>query len=273
MDSVGKDAKTLKICLKASKIQNINGSIRGKDGKPLLPMRMQFGTNVKGYYLQKDTAIDPMQTQMDDSQPNDGWVDPGINAMKSAEVNNSSPIQSFASYLKATELETDATSLPKKSFASVLHGNNSDRPTTKVNFRKMVNPNVIENSDFELPIAAIKAVQHKYKNSLVGFLVGKKVAFPLVKNYITNTWAKFGFKKIMGDDEWVFYFKFSSLKGLEQVLEQGPWLIRNVPLILTKWSPNMTLSKDEVTRVPVWVKMHKVLVVAYSADGLSLIAS
>nr|GEX46816.1 hypothetical protein [Tanacetum cinerariifolium] len=93
------------------------------------------------------------------------------------------------SAIKMTELETEVTHSPKKSFASMLHGNNSDCPTRKVNFRKMVNPNAIENSDFELPTAAVKAVQHKYGNSLV---------------------------------------------GLEQVLEQGPWLIRNIPLILTK---------------------------------------
>ncbi|GKE09033.1 hypothetical protein Tco_1412584 [Tanacetum coccineum] len=35
----------------------------------------------------------------------------------------------------------------------------------------------------------------------------------------------------------------------------------------------MTISKDQVTRVPVWVKFHKVPVVAYSEDGLSLIAT
>ncbi|GJV68038.1 trichome birefringence-like protein 3 [Tanacetum coccineum] len=35
----------------------------------------------------------------------------------------------------------------------------------------------------------------------------------------------------------------------------------------------MTLNKDEVTRVPVWVKIHKVPVVAYTADGLSIIAT
>ncbi|GKE17528.1 trichome birefringence-like protein 3 [Tanacetum coccineum] len=78
---------------------------------------------------------------------------------------------------------------------------------------------------------------------------------------------------MMGDDEGVFYFKFATSKGLEQVLEHGPWLIRNVPLILKKWTPKMTISKDQVTRVPVWVKFHKVPVVAYSEDGLSLIAT
>ncbi|GJY00806.1 methylenetetrahydrofolate reductase 1 [Tanacetum coccineum] len=42
--------------------------------------------------------------------------------------------------------------------------------------------------------------------------------------------------------------------GLEQVLEKGPWMIRNQPLILTKWAPNLELAKDVVKKVPVWVK-------------------
>ncbi|GKB43048.1 RNA-directed DNA polymerase, eukaryota, reverse transcriptase zinc-binding domain protein [Tanacetum coccineum] len=50
-------------------------------------------------------------------------------------------------------------------------------------------------------------------------------------------------------------------------------MIRNTPIILTKWSPNMPLTKDKVTKVPVWVKMHKVPIIAYYKDGLSLIAT
>lgn len=50
-------------------------------------------------------------------------------------------------------------------------------------------------------------------------------------------------------------------------------MIRNQPLILTKWTPNLTLSKDNVTKVHIWVKIHKVPVVAYCEDGLSLIAT
>ncbi|GKB06393.1 hypothetical protein Tco_0834626 [Tanacetum coccineum] len=124
-----------------------------------------------------------------------------------------------------------------------------------------------------LPVKYVLDAQSKFSNSLVGFFVGKRVAFQLVQNYVTNTWAKFGFQKVMKDDDDVYYFKFTSMTGLEQVLEKGPWMIRNQPLILTKWSPNMSLSKDKVTKVPVWVKIHKVPVVAYSEDGLSLIAT
>nr|GEU28975.1 hypothetical protein [Tanacetum cinerariifolium] len=61
--------------------------------------------------------------------------------------------------------------------------------------------------------------------------------------------------------------------GLEHVLEKESWMIRNTPIILTKWSPNMSLTKDKVTKVPAWVKMHKVPIVAYYEASLSLIAT
>ncbi|GJY71047.1 uncharacterized protein Tco_0474750 [Tanacetum coccineum] len=60
---------------------------------------------------------------------------------------------------------------------------------------------------------------------------------------------------------------------MERVLENGPWLIRLVLLILNVWTPNSKLKKDDITYVPIWVKMHNVPIVAYSEIGLSLITS
>nr|GEW22244.1 hypothetical protein [Tanacetum cinerariifolium] len=66
---------------------------------------------------------------------------------------------------------------------------------------------------------------------------------------------------------------FVAFGGMDQVLEKGPWLIRKSPIILNKWTPSVSLKKGEVTKVPVWVKLYNVLVLAYSKDGLSLIAT
>nr|GEY15066.1 hypothetical protein [Tanacetum cinerariifolium] len=60
---------------------------------------------------------------------------------------------------------------------------------------------------------------------------------------------------------------------MERVLEDGPWLIRTVPLILNVWSPNTDLKKAEVKKAPVWIKLHHVPIVAYSEIGLSLITT
>ncbi|GJS11974.1 RNA-directed DNA polymerase, eukaryota, reverse transcriptase zinc-binding domain protein [Tanacetum coccineum] len=64
-----------------------------------------------------------------------------------------------------------------------------------------------------------------------------------------------------------------STDGLNSMLENGPWFIRNHPLILRKWNPDVDLLKEDVGNVPVWVKLHGIPVMAFSEDGLSTIAT
>ncbi|GKE51710.1 zinc finger, CCHC-type containing protein, partial [Tanacetum coccineum] len=59
------------------------------------------------------------------------------------------------------------------------------------------------------------------------------------------------------------------MDGLDVMLENGLWFIRNNPLILKKWHPDENLLKEDVSTVPIWVKLHGVPVTAFSEDGLS----
>ncbi|XP_022003087.1 uncharacterized protein LOC110900507 [Helianthus annuus] len=57
------------------------------------------------------------------------------------------------------------------------------------------------------------------------------------------------------------------------MLEDGPWMIRNVSIILKEWSASVKLEKEDIQAIPVWVKMHDVPLAAYTEDGISLVAS
>ncbi|GKC32759.1 zinc knuckle CX2CX4HX4C containing protein [Tanacetum coccineum] len=59
---------------------------------------------------------------------------------------------------------------------------------------------------------------------------------------------------------------------LEDVLENGPWMIHNSLIILKKWSMNTRLCKEELTCIPLWVKIHDVPIQVFSEGGLSIIA-
>ncbi|GJY78350.1 RNA-directed DNA polymerase, eukaryota, reverse transcriptase zinc-binding domain protein [Tanacetum coccineum] len=59
----------------------------------------------------------------------------------------------------------------------------------------------------------------------------------------------------------------------ELLLENGPWLICNVFLILRKWSPLANVSKEDLKRIPVCVKLYDVPLTAFMEDGLSAIAT
>ncbi|GKE01268.1 zinc knuckle CX2CX4HX4C containing protein, partial [Tanacetum coccineum] len=65
----------------------------------------------------------------------------------------------------------------------------------------------------------------------------------------------------------------NSMDGLDTMLENGPWFILNNPIILKKWHPNENLMKEDISIIPVWVKLHGVLVTAFNEDGLSAIAT
>ncbi|GJU80045.1 putative reverse transcriptase domain, ribonuclease H-like domain, aspartic peptidase domain protein [Tanacetum coccineum] len=163
------------------------------------------------------------------------------------------------------------------SFASMFHPKSVSEDalvlTKRINFRTLVSEEQVSNHDTVLPKAAKESVMSRYANTLIGYFVGKSLAFQIVQNYVNNTWAKFGLSKLMKMDNGVFLFKFEMKSDMDQVIEQGSWLIRNTPLILSKWAPNVSLKPGEVTKVPIWVKLYNVPVVAYSEDGLSLIAT
>ncbi|GJQ92635.1 hypothetical protein Tco_0003774 [Tanacetum coccineum] len=131
--------------------------------------------------------------------------------------------------------------LDKPSFSSIVH----EKPQKRtVKIKEMRNEVSVDGAAVALPIEAVETVNARFTNTLYGYFIGDRLAFPLVENY-----------------------------GMESVLENGPWLVRRVPLILNEWTPNTILKKDEIKRVPVWVKMHHVPIVAYSEIGLSLIST
>ncbi|GJX46036.1 uncharacterized protein Tco_0271226 [Tanacetum coccineum] len=148
------------------------------------------------------------------------------------------------------------------------------QPQPKVNFRKM-DVTSSTNGEYEamILVSSVMKVNERLSNSIFGYFIGKRIAFPVVENYVFNAWGKFGIQKVMMNAKGFYFFKFSAKKGVDDVLENGPWIIRNVPIILNKWTPSTSLTKENHTKVLVWVKMHDVPLATFTADGLSVIAS
>ncbi|GJY05310.1 reverse transcriptase domain-containing protein [Tanacetum coccineum] len=79
----------------------------------------------------------------------------------------------------------------------------------------------------------------------------KRVAYPVVPNYVRNTWGKYGLaKSMLNSSTGLFLFQFSSMDGLNSMLENGSWFIRNNLLILKKWNLDVNLLKEDVVNVP-----------------------
>ncbi|GJX75720.1 zinc finger, CCHC-type containing protein [Tanacetum coccineum] len=90
--------------------------------------------------------------------------------------------------------------------------------------------------DVVVPVKSIRAISERFANTTYSFFLGKRVAYPVVANYVRNTWGKYGlFKSMLNSSTRIFSFQFSSMEGLDAMLKNGPWFIRNNLLILKKW--------------------------------------
>ncbi|GJY89750.1 putative reverse transcriptase domain-containing protein [Tanacetum coccineum] len=157
----------------------------------------------------------------------------------------------------------------KSSYANVI-GESSKKV---VNIRTLFTPGGNE-IDVVVSMESIRAISERFVNTAYGFFLGKRVAYPVVANYVRNTWGKFGFvKSMINSSTGLFSFQFRSTDGLNSMIENGPQFTRNHPLIPRKWNPNVDLLKEDVGNVLVWVKLYGVPVTTFSKDGLSFIAT
>ncbi|GJV14132.1 putative reverse transcriptase domain-containing protein [Tanacetum coccineum] len=124
--------------------------------------------------------------------------------------------------------------------------------------------------------------------SMVDEIVAKEKKSPLVNSTGLGLPTKLNFRTLFtpgdnGIDVFVpvesikairlFSFQFCFMEGLNTMLENGLWFIRNNPIILKKWHPYVNLLKEDVCTISVSVKLHGVPVTAFSEDGLSDIAT
>ncbi|GJU58641.1 pyruvate, phosphate dikinase, chloroplastic [Tanacetum coccineum] len=195
-------------------------------------------------------------------------VEETVEKEKLSPVVNTSDLGSYPPL--PTQETTSAGNAPGKS----SYANVTSKPSgTKVNFHTLFTPGG-NGIDVVVPVESIRATSERFVNTAYGYFLGKRVAYPVVANYVRNTWGKYGLVRSMfSSSTGLFSFQFSSMEGLNAMLENGPWFIRNNPLILKKWHPNVNLLKEDVGTVPVWVKLHGVPVTAFSEDGLSAIAT
>ncbi|GJT08314.1 RNA-directed DNA polymerase, eukaryota, reverse transcriptase zinc-binding domain protein [Tanacetum coccineum] len=85
--------------------------------------------------------------------------------------------------------------------------------------------------------------------------------------------GKYGIDEIDKGKNGQYMFKFKDDKGMNTILEKGPWMVKGKPLFVQKWSPEIGMTKVEPKKLPVWVKIIHVPLEAWSVKGISVLAS
>ena len=226
----------------ARTVKSSNGKLLGKDGKPLKPYRCVNEKASSGTLKDGDAVTSNVSIDGDEGCSKD-----------TSNVHVDSQVAAGTTSVDDNILTAGVGS--KVSDKSVQDG--------------MVDLSL---ADVVLPQDEVETISARFENSLYGYFVGQRPAFPVVQNFVRNVWKKYGLLHVM-IHQGFFMFQFSSREGLENVLNQGPWRVRSVPLMLHIWNPNAALIRDDIKKIPVWVRLYNVPVVAYSLVGLKMITA
>ncbi|GKA59381.1 RNA-directed DNA polymerase, eukaryota, reverse transcriptase zinc-binding domain protein [Tanacetum coccineum] len=113
----------------------------------------------------------------------------------------------------------------------------------------------------------------RWNLTVYGQFVGYNMNIHELRYNVRRMWSKFGIAEIDVVKKGHYVFKFKNLEGLNAVLDKGPWMVRNKPLFLKRWCPDIGMEKMEPKKLPVWVKMVNVPLEAWTMEGISALAS
>nr|XP_016478301.1 PREDICTED: uncharacterized protein LOC107799673 [Nicotiana tabacum] len=125
----------------------------------------------------------------------------------------------------------------------------------------------------EIDAEDIESEIEYWKNAVVCYVLGAYPPFSVLNSYLQRIWGKHGIDKIAMLKNGIVVVRFDTEAGKTEVIQEGIFHFDNNPLIVKAWNVEMDFSKDELSTVPIWVRLPGLEFKYRSAKGLSKIGS
>lgn len=93
--------------------------------------------------------------------------------------------------------------------------------------------------------------------ALIGSVHGPRPPVEILRQWMVSNWASRGVRiptvQYLPNNFYIFYFEEAS--HAYEILSHGTWLIRNTPLVLSKWYNGFNPRTDKPSKIPVWIEL------------------
>lgn len=112
-----------------------------------------------------------------------------------------------------------------------------------------------------------------WQDALVIKLLGKKIGYHMMKEKPKRVWKPVGGFDIMDVDNGFFMAKFDLQVDREKALSEGPWMLYDHYLAVSRWTPEFVSPNATVDRTAVWIRFPGLNLVYYDESFLLALAS
>nr|GEY12826.1 hypothetical protein [Tanacetum cinerariifolium] len=140
---------------------------------------------------------------------------------------NQSQVSVFSSGSKFSAISSDKFGQCSAPISSIAAPNKGIVPVTKASAFS-INVTDSPTTSYAKLVTSKPTINERFANTTYSFFLGKRVAYPVVANYVRNTWSECRLvKSMLKSSNGLFFFKFSSKDGLDAMLENDPWGMSN----------------------------------------------
>ncbi|GAA0156360.1 hypothetical protein LIER_13876 [Lithospermum erythrorhizon] len=94
---------------------------------------------------------------------------------------------------------------------------------------------------------------NRWKSAAYGDVMGINPNFITIEKFVCVKWREFGYEKMFKLASGLFLFQFGDDDGKDRMIEEGPWIFAQHPMILNPWTPESRLEMKGVEKIPVWL--------------------
>ncbi|GKE41922.1 retrotransposon protein, putative, ty1-copia subclass, partial [Tanacetum coccineum] len=138
---------------------------------------------------------------------------------------------------------TTVGNAPGKSSYAKVTGKPSGK---KLNFHTLFTPRG-NGIDVVVPVESIRAINERFANTTYSFSWERRWHTLLLLTMLGTLGVNMGLFILSSARLWIILFQFSSMDGLDAMLENGLWFIQNNPLILKKWHSDENPMKEDIS--------------------------
>ena len=113
----------------------------------------------------------------------------------------------------------------------------------------------------------------QWNRCMVGFFPGFKLPYHAVNTIASRVWRKCGLENVTTTSNGFMIFRFTTEAEMHAVLEKGPWMFGGKNIVLQQWHPRFQFDKNNISTIPVWIRLHGLPFPLWSKQGLSMAAS
>ncbi|KAJ6412575.1 hypothetical protein OIU84_005591 [Salix udensis] len=124
-----------------------------------------------------------------------------------------------------------------------------------------------------IPEELMSANSSQWTRCLVGFFPGSRPPYHMVNSMATRVWQHLGLEHTMTTGDGFYLFRLRDEEAVQEVLDRGPWMFGGKSLVLQQWHPHFKFDRNQITTIPVWLRLRGLPFPLWTKAGLSLVAS